>query len=244
MKSPAFFSLNTQSLSYLLICLTLSLSAQATIVIDDFTTTQSVPVNTFSYVQGTGIIGSERDVRTFLDVNVGINTTYSNQLHTTNTDDFGHSFFITYDGQDGDADPYNPDEDGLGHLDLTESGQNTGFLISFSQGSSNGDYLLMTIGQGDKISEEIFDLPSSASDIFVPFSDFGSPITSAPPQELMPAPEDRVDFTDVGYVRFLMRLGPYSSCAIDSITVVPEPATLVLLAVGGLILSKRKLLNT
>jgi hypothetical protein len=211
------------------------------LVIDDFTTAQSLPENTMSCVQNTGILGGERDGRTFLDINVQINTAYPNQCYMTNPDNFGSTFFLTYDGPDGDPDPYNPDEDGLGNLDLTGGGQYTGFLISFSQGSGDGDYILITVGQtGDKISQEIFDLPASATDVFVPFTDFGGIIGFAPPLGYTASSTERVDFTDVGYIDFYIRVGPNSSAVIDSITVIPEPATLSLFALGAIWLRRKR----
>jgi len=241
MKSLVYFPLRSRSLS-LFILLTLihvSLSAQAAVVIDDFTVPQTQTGGVGGTATGSTIIGGERDVTVYEDAAVYINSAYGSGAHFINTpvDPCWGYAYLAYDGADGSISDY--DRDGLGHLDLTGGGQYNGFLISLTQinGSLN---MSLTVLQGDSQGGiEYFGLPGQPQNVFVPFADFGLNFPASADIEYT-ADLTLIDFADVGFIALDISLGPNSSCTIGSITAVPEPASLTLLILGGLMLRKRK----
>jgi len=241
MKTLASFPLHSWSLSLfiLLMLIPVSLSAQAAVVVDDFTVPQTQTGGVGGTVTGSTIIGGERDVTIYEDAAVYINSAYGSGCHFINTpvDPCWGYAYLAYDGPDGSTSNY--DYDGLGHLDLTGGGQYNGFLIALTQISGTGD-MSLTVLQGDSEGGiEYFDLPGQPQNVFVPFADFGLDFPASLGLEYS-AEYTLIDFTDVGFVALDIGLGPNSSCTIGSITVVPEPASLTLLILGGLILRKRK----
>jgi hypothetical protein len=241
MKSLPSFSSCGRFLSFfaLLISICVSLSAQAAIVIDDFTISQTQTGGVGGTATGSNIIGGERDVTIYESAAVYINSTYGSGGHFINmaVDPCWGYAHLAYDGPDGSISNY--DYSGLGHVDLTGGGQYNGFLISLTQ--INGIATMsLTVNQGDsEAGYEYFELPTQPQNVFVPFADFGLDFPCSVDMEYI-ADYTLVDFADVGYIGLHISLGPNSSCTIGSITVVPEPASLAILLLGGLILRKRK----
>jgi hypothetical protein len=211
--------------------------APAAIVIDDFSTPQSVPLYTSQTVIGSGILGQERYVWTNNHATAEINTTYSNQAFFSTATDF-LSASLHYDG-------IGSNQNGLNSMDLTEGGQNTGFLITITDVGPVGAFVHMTVGQGSNQSSDLGFWVSGPGDLLFPFADFeASPETASMPTEdplILPAAYDPVDFTNVGYISlYVGSEEQLSRIALGSIAIVPEPATLSMLALGGLLLSRRK----
>ena len=208
---------------------------QAEIVIDDFSTTQVLSPGEDGFVIGDGIIGGERDISTSYSFGVNINSAIPGQLFCENTSSSHRWVNITYDGIDGSG---ATDYGGLGHQDLTDGGQYGGLLLTFTDINVSGGQVNVQLTQeGQDSASSGFALPTLPGDIFLPFSNFeiNVPAKSDPANNDMP-----FDFTDVGYIRLYIALSSTGSCTIDSLTVVPEPATLILFALGSLMLRKRK----
>lgn len=213
----------------------------AAIVIDDFTTPQTLTWDT-GVVTGDGILGGERDVTSYQQsASVHINAAYGSGCHIINASiDYSRGYaYFTYDGQDGSTSNY--DKSGLGHVDLTGGGQYNGFLITFSQVDTTGGYFSILLCQGnDQYGQIHVDLPTQPQSLFLPFADFDMNVPAAEPPDPVPA-DTFIDFSDVGYINIAVSLDSGGSCTIDSIMVTtPEPATLTLLALGGLLILKKQ----
>jgi hypothetical protein len=241
MKSFTPFPFRSQFLSLLvsLIFLSAGLSTQAAIVIDDFTVTQTETASDGGTATGSGIIGGERDVAIYNDTaEVHINSTFGSGcrvIDKVGDSDWGYAY-LSYDGIDGSI---SDDTSGLGHLDLTGAGQYDGFLIMLTQINGRGN-MSFWVSQGDsQYGYEYVTLPGDPQSVFVPFADFGLDVPASLDEEF-PAGDTLVDFADVGYIGINFGLAPDSSCTIGSITVVPEPTSLALLVLGGLMLRRRK----
>lgn len=241
MNSSSFFPVNSRFGAILIISLIFCIGCtlHAGIVIDDFATPQTATDSNGNTVTGDIIIGGERDVRVHKDTaQVHINSAYGSGCHVINTAgdaSTGRAWF-TYDGDDGDVTEY--DLSGLGHMDLTGGGLYDGFLVSLEQ--ITGDATIsFYVAQSDKNGGVLVDLPRKPQNIFVPFADFEYESSSEENEELS-INSLLIDFSDVGYVSFGIHLETDSSCTIGSITVVPEPATILVISAGALLLRKRK----
>lgn len=210
--------------------------APAAIVIDDFSTSQSVPLSASQTIIGTGILGQERHVWTNNHATVEINTTVPNQAYFSTATDF-LSASLLYDG-------IGSSNNGLNNMDLTDGGQYTGFLVTITDVGPVGAFVYMAVGQGDNQSSDLSFYITQPGDLFFPFADFeASPETCSLPDDpdIRSAAYDPVDFTNVGYIHIGVGSEEYlSRITLGSIAIVPEPATLTLLALGALAMSRRR----
>lgn len=223
-------------LIYVLFFLFFSLfaTAKAEVSLDEFSTTQIVWPNEQSCVTGPNIIGGERDIWGILDGGVQINSVVSHQLHLHNQSTTNWTRTrIVYDGLDGDASSsyYN----GLGNIDLTQGGQNDRFALDFTAISNSGGSVGISVFQvGFKGSEYTINLPTNAQTIYLPFDQF---------VVFDDDPWSPVDFSDAGNIELFFELFPGESCTVDSFYVIPEPATILLVSLGGLMIRKKRSFN-
>lgn len=222
----------------LLLCpLTLRANPVSDVSIDSFATSQSAPggVNTRSTAVGSGILGGERDVNTFLTMSA--NGTVPGQLRVA----FPEGLLtgraggdITYDGVDG-----NPSASffgGLGSVDLTQGGVNDRFRFDITSVTGSSATLLIDVFSVNHGSSIQLNLPHSPGYFDVPFSALlphGSPFAFP------------VDFHNVGYIDFHFEMNTGDAVVMDSITAVPEPSALALISCAsfGFLTMRRRLMS-
>jgi len=208
--------------------LLISSTAQASLIIDDFSTDQFVIDNqlgsTFATVNGSGILGDERDAYVFdsiLDVSGG---TAKMSPITSN----GDPVTLSYDGLNGD--PASRDL-GLAALDLSAAGS----FFSFDVLSVSGDVALESsilyspLGRGFITSSYNI---SQTGNFQVSLADFTGSIGS-------------FDISDVRSITFRFRLDGGELLEIDNLalttTTVSEPPLLLLFLSALLLMVHRKL---
>lgn len=212
-----------------------SASSRAYILIDSFETSQSAPggVETTNVADGSGILGGERDIDSFLTLSA--NGTVPDQLQITFPDGqlTGRAGGdIVYDGLD--YDPSSSYYGGLGSVDLTQGGVNDRFrfeITSIANISATLTIEVFSVNHGSSIQ---LNLPQSPGFFDVPFSQF---LPHGPPFAYP------VDFHDVGYIDFHFEMGTGDAVVMNSvIATVPEPWALALvscLACGWLVARRR-----
>ena len=84
---------------------------------------------------------------------------------------------------------------------------------------------------GVKGSKCTVELPISATTLHLPFDQF---------VVYGDDPWTPVDFTDAGYISLTFELFPDESCTVESFYVTPEPATLLLLGPGAVMLRRKR----
>lgn len=204
--------------------------ASAAILIDDFWTPQSVPKNSSGTALGEGILNQERYVYNNNATTAEINTTAAHQAVFSGNSAITYTY-LRYDG-------IGSSNNGLNNMDLTDGGQYTGFLVTVT-GYTGNFHVFMEVGQeGNQISE-LSKPVSGVGTIFMPFADFVvHQITYAPPPDT-DATYTEVDFTNVGYIVLSLHSGSLpASITLDSFQIVPEPATMSLLAIGVIALRR------
>lgn len=211
--------------------------ARAALEIDRFVTPQVLnlpfggPDDAFSSAAAPEVLGGERDAS--LQRLTGtepatllINPTGSDRLLSCES---GPSslveWVIVWDGADGDA---AVDETGLGGIDLTEGGANTGFMVRVRSDLPASLQIELTDMSGGSTSAELA-LPGGDPKLvsrFLPFSAFDEPAIAA----------------DVGSVSLVLGGQAGLDAQIDFVIVrVPEPAAGAgLAAAGGLLLCARR----
>lgn len=215
---------------------TLHATVASDVLIDSFDTSQSAPggVNTRNVADGSGILGGERDINTFLTISANGTTPGQLQIGFPNgllTGRAGGD--ITYDGVDGD--PSSSYFGGLGSVDLTAGGVNNCFQFDITSVSGNSAVMQIQVFSVNHGSSVWVNLPQTPGIFNVPFSAFqynGAPFA-------YPA-----DFQNVGYINFHFEMGGGDSVVINSITTttVPEPTALALVScsAAGWLASRRK----
>jgi len=205
--------------------------ASAVIVVDDFSTAQSLPELTTQTVTGPGILGQERYTRTYSRTAAQINTTYPNQAYFTGL--LG-GVMLRYDGTDN--------TNGL-NMDLTEGGQNTGFQVSITNVGPVETYVRLYVIDNNFQGAWLGFWVSEPQALFLPFEDFSEIMeadlgTDSLSLQMTSAP---VDFTNVNYLYVsIYTYDGQSSITLSSFAVVPEPASLCLLGAGGLVLLRKR----
>lgn len=214
-------------LFFILLISMLTLPTLASIlIIDDFSEAQSVGSNQNSFATDAGILGGERHVETNSYASVEIDTSVPNQAVLDSTPGVPYYAYVNlrYDGIGSNT--Y-----GLNNMDLTDGGKYSGFQLSVTEiGNSGGDFYII-VGQENQAST-ISALLLQADTIFLPFSDFE--LASAT------SPITKVDFTNVGYIELYTWVKPGETTVIGSFEIVPEPTTLLLVGLGGLMVRRKK----
>lgn len=232
MKTPRFL-LAVLSLT---VSLVLPHSAGAQIVIDSFVTPQSAAGGALirNTAIGSGILGGERDLLSFLTMSVSGTAPYRLNVSCPADLPGGAGGDLTYDGVDHDAS--SSSFGGLGSVDLTGGGlyNRISFAVS-GMNSYSTSHLWIYVRQFGLSSFYAMDLPRTPGIVDVPFSAFAresSIIFSGP-----------VDFRNVGYLEFHFETTAGASFELGPIMAVPEPSVLALLlcaASACLALSKRR----
>lgn len=196
-------------------------TSKADVLIDSFSTPQSAPggVDTRNVADGSGIIGGERDIISYLTLSA--NGTVANQLLIA----YPNGLFtglagtdITYDGPDHD--PSSSYYGGLGSVDLTQ-GVNDRLRFDITSIANTSATLLITLRSPYHGSSVQVNLPHRPGIFDVPFASFQQ-------EGFMQYP---VNFRNVGYIDFDFVMGSGDSVVMDSvIATVPEPAVLTLMA--------------
>jgi hypothetical protein len=199
-------------------------------------------------ITGSGILGGERDVTFNDDSNVNESTfnisggILSMAFGDTTGGDEG--FNLSWDGLD---DSGSNDNDGLGGVDLTLGGADrVRIRVLRSDEAFFGSVLVFSGSGGGDFSRATFDYPVTQTpvDVIVPFTSFVTTSGTG---------ADFADFADAGFVG--IGVGDFSAnvdqdsqtdgyqgprLEIALIETVPEPATMTLLALGGLALVRRR----
>ncbi|MFA5554654.1 MAG: PEP-CTERM sorting domain-containing protein [Phycisphaerae bacterium] len=224
-------------------CLIFTNVPSRAVIIDDFTTAQSVSSNSSNSVTGPGILGGERDAEIYSSyASANVNQSIAGQLYYKSGKSNLNYLYLVYDGVD--ASSSNRDYDGLGHIDLTDGGTCNGIMFNFGQIPSYWVNAWITIKQGESISGYASaSLENNAESMFVPFDEFTINIWPASiPEEKVANSDTLIDFTDVGYIEIQMNIwGGDDVFTIDSISTaygIPEPATLLLFGLGSVILRR------
>lgn len=214
--------------------------APATIVIDDFSTAQSVPVSTSQEITGPGILGQERRVYTDNYSTAEINTTYPNQAYFSNTD---YSLYVSliYDGIGSSI-------NGLNNMDLTEGGKNDGFRVTITDVGPAEVRVCIDVKFNNNRNADLSYQVSGPQELFFPFEDFteyqeaGIGVESLSLEDpVYSVAQTSVDFTDVGYIAiYVYSQNKSANITLGPLTVIPEPATLLLLATGGVALMRKR----
>lgn len=222
--------------------LAMGASAQAAVLIDSFDTSQvavadSTNTHVYNCASGGGILGGERDMVVGYQsgpngVELGANSGGSGLLNLslgTDTDGVG---YVTWDGADGDA--MSDDHTGLGSVDLTDGGTLDRIRILVAYNDQPTDVKLWVVTDSAHHSYIDFQLPGGI------YSDtqydvlFNSSWTQG--DGVGPG-----DFSNVGMIELRLYPDTGSDLLIDYIQAdVPEPASLLLLALGGLPLLRRR----
>lgn len=214
--------------------------ANSALIIDDFDTAQSAAVippfvnSPTSVAGGAGILGGERDFELSL---------LSGQGATLQSDFDGNSMLehgqigsstatslIVWDGADGD--PLSLDPTGLGGVDFTVGGTLSGIRIVIDLNDLSAPLTLSAYTDGSNWSSATVILPGGIppkANLFVPYLDF------------VPQAGSGADFTNIG--AFSMFIDGSSTPSLDlqleliaASTPVPEPTSVALLALGGLLI--------
>ncbi|HEY8492859.1 MAG TPA: hypothetical protein VIN04_03130 [Myxococcota bacterium] len=166
---------------------TLAGPAGAVVVIDGFDTQQvlQIPAGGSGAASASGVIaapqaiGGERDAIASRDMGSGFVDLLVNPSGTDSSLSFAlgaspGAATIVWDGPDGNAETL--DSDGLGGIDLTQGGVNTGLQVRAR--SDLATELVFTItGASGGVSDATLDLPAGTAyrQLFLPFSAFGTP---------------------------------------------------------------------
>jgi hypothetical protein len=206
---------------------TLLAAPARSLVIDSFETDQA-ELSVFAgndqeqaAVSGPGILGGERRL-TLTRSGSGSGTVEVTGGELVHMRDSGIvSFNLQWDG---------PGSSGLGDVDLTEGGLNTGILIEFAQVDATRNLTISAISapQASSLVSNLT-LPAGTDSLFVGFDEFA--IFQGP----------GVDFTSLDILSLSIAGPPATDTVrINSIEAVPEPGVIVLLGVGLSLLPWRR----
>ena len=225
-------------------CFAFSNLCSAGVIIDGFLTQQIVPGNSSDCAPGLDMIGGERDINVSSSTALAdVNTTSAAQLYYTSGSSNLNYLDLVYDGVDGSYG--NHAYDGLGHIDLTDGGTCNGLAINLTQVPSYDLNIWVYVRQGeDKYGFAYAHAINDPQTIFLPFDEFvPTPPSASLPGSVTTNSFTLVDFTDVGYINIEMNIwGGDDELTVSSIYTaygIPEPATMMILGLGALILSKR-----
>ena len=232
MKAALFL----RSLLLLALPLAILANSKADILIDSFSTPQSAPggIDTRNVADGSGIIGGERDIISFLTLSA--NGAVANQLSVAFPNGLlagGAGADITYDGPDHD--PSSSYFGGLGSVDLTQGGVNDRLRFNITSIANTSATLLITLCSVSHGSSVQLNLPQTAGIFDVPFARFQQ-------ESFMPYP---VDFHNVGYIDLHFEMVSGDAVVMDNVVAtVPEPSALTLilcLSFGYLLMRRRRI---
>jgi hypothetical protein len=225
----------------LLACL--SVYAPASVIIDDFLTTQAIPPG--SCVTGSDMIGGERDAYiSYSYAQANINSTAPGQLYYRSGFDHFNYIHLIYDGADGLYS--NNDIGGLGNADLTDGETCNGFIFNFTQVPPYTVHIWVDLLQDDNTQGYGYVYANNTGAIFLAFDEFvADPPAAAPPAgNATYAPPVLIDFASVGYIHITMAIyGGDDTFVLDSITtdyVAPEPASAMIMILGAAMAAARR----
>jgi len=224
------------------------LPAQAVLIIDDFDTYSSLtvtgppsgPMSTFAAYSTTEAIGGERDV--FIErtsnnsgaVATDISGSFASQLSYASAPFTTGNLLLSYDGSDASS-ALNPT--GLGGIDFTQSGINTGIFLRSA--SDLGASITMTI-LSDANHSSFYTL-SIAADPSFSFFDYFAPFSSFTSSGALGG----ANFSSVGAFTLLLSGNTAGTdVSLDTVVAapVPEPgSSLLLLTTGLAFLVRRRL---
>lgn len=199
---------------FALLLATVALPVQAAIIIDDFSTFQSLSQSCATIgtpmggtVVGGGILGGERDVRLNITACPGVgdlSVLVTSYFHSADAGVRGTSL-AAWDGMDGNGLVVDPT--GLGGVDLTQAGTQDAFEILIQQADLNSVLVFEVFTDGSNSSRYMLNLVGGASntDLVVPYASF------------VPNLGAGADFTNVGAVTMLI-----DGTAVSSLDVIVD----------------------
>ncbi len=186
----------------------------STVIIDDFATDFSTTVDT--QIDGTSL-GGELDVNFYYptgDASVSSGSLYANYVGDWGTNDHVE---LSWDGDDSHSDLT---FGGLGGVDLTSAGRNDRFLLYVEEFTGTPEFFMRV--WGDSIANSLlygFYLITSPGAIEIPFSAYGAVSGSG------------TDFSNVGSIVLIVRLGEGDSAKISRFAAIPGPSVVPMLSI-------------
>ena len=233
---------STVVVATLFFCFSISVHA---LIIDEFSTPQTIPTASSSTAIGSDIIGDERDANLRYNyASADINITEEDQLYYNSGFPGLNYIDLVYDGQDGSYE--NQNLTGLGSVDLTDEGESNALIFEFTDVPPS-PFLVniwVTFYQGESEMGHLFTSTSTNGSLVMLFDDFNTEPWTTSAFNTTEA-VSLIDFTDVGYIKIEMTIfGTDDDMTLDTIRtgyIIPEPATCLLLGLGSILLRKKRI---